>query len=258
MMEDRFKELTSSSKNALAWALTRARYRASSLADSAHLVTGADSVDLLVGLFLVHGQDSEPIQLLRHFAISPDQLYSQLKSAGGFAPDNAPSAPEPLNEMSPLTDEVEKILNESFSLSDQFNPESDHLVRVRDLFGGLLRTPAQARDLLQKSLASAGVPFDDIAGIYPEFLRSHSDEMPFSKFLAERFPSHAPQASAPQQSPPEPVQVSPQLRFAVSGFSADTRTERDLIGIGAEVDAFAYLIAAKALQPPMAIGLFGD
>lgn len=46
--------------------------------------------------------------------------------------------------------------------------------------------------------------------------------------------------------------------FAVSGFSADLRTEQDHIGIGAEVDAFAYLIAAKSLQPPMAIGLFGD
>lgn len=46
--------------------------------------------------------------------------------------------------------------------------------------------------------------------------------------------------------------------FAVSGFNADIHTERDLIGIGSEVDAFAYLIAAKTLQPPMAIGLFGD
>ena len=54
------------------------------------------------------------------------------------------------------------------------------------------------------------------------------------------------------QSPQSPI------RFAVSGFSADIRTERDLIGIGAEVDAFAYLITAKALQLPMAIGLFDD
>lgn len=48
------------------------------------------------------------------------------------------------------------------------------------------------------------------------------------------------------------------IRFAVPGFSADIGTERDLIGIGAEVDAFAYLIAATKLHPPMAIGLFGD
>lgn len=46
--------------------------------------------------------------------------------------------------------------------------------------------------------------------------------------------------------------------FTVSGFTSDIRAEQDLVGIGAEIDAFAYLIAAKALQPPMAIGLFGD
>ena len=58
---------------------------------------------------------------------------------------------------------------------------------------------------------------------------------------------------------PKPVaKTLPSIRFAVSGFSADTRTERDLIGIGAEVDAFAYLIAAKALRSPLAVGLFGD
>ena len=32
---------------------------------------------------------------------------------------------------------------------------------------------------------------------------------------------------------------------------------RDLLGIGPEVDAFAYLIALKSMTPPLAIGLFG-
>jgi hypothetical protein len=54
--------------------------------------------------------------------------------------------------------------------------------------------------------------------------------------------------------------VSPalSLQMAVSGFSADTRAQQDLVGIGAEVDAFAYLISARALRPPLAVGLFGD
>jgi hypothetical protein len=48
------------------------------------------------------------------------------------------------------------------------------------------------------------------------------------------------------------------MQMAVSGFSADTRARHDLVGIGAEVDAFAYLISAVELKPPLAIGLFGD
>ena len=48
------------------------------------------------------------------------------------------------------------------------------------------------------------------------------------------------------------------MQMAVSGFSSDTRAQKDLVGIGAEVDAFAYLISARALKPPLAIGLFGD
>jgi hypothetical protein len=265
MMDDRFQQLTASSKNALSWAFTRARHRASSLADSAYLVSGVDSVDLLVGICLVHGQDSEPVQLFRHFQIPLESFYNQLKSEGGFAPDNAPSAPEHLSQMPPLTPEAEQIVDESFSLSEQFNPESDRLVRVRDLFGAILNIPSQARDLLQQSLSNAGIPYDQLAAIYTEYLRNRSGEMAFRKFLADRFPppsaqpvSQQAQAPSQQKSQPEPVQLPPQIHFAVSGFSADTRTEQDLIGIGAEVDAFAYLIAAKALQPPMAIGLFGD
>ena len=46
--------------------------------------------------------------------------------------------------------------------------------------------------------------------------------------------------------------------MAVSGFKADTRSKQDLVGIGTEVNAFSYLIANKDLQPPLAIGLFGD
>jgi len=86
MTENRFQQLTSSSKNALSWAFTRARHRASSLADSAYLVSGVDSVYLLVGVCLAHGQDSEPVQLFRRLQISLELLCQQLRSEGGFAP----------------------------------------------------------------------------------------------------------------------------------------------------------------------------
>lgn len=45
---------------------------------------------------------------------------------------------------------------------------------------------------------------------------------------------------------------------SVPRYDSEGYTKRDYLGIGTEVDAFAALIASKALQPPMSIGLFGD
>ncbi|HEX5715789.1 MAG TPA: P-loop NTPase fold protein, partial [Thermoanaerobaculia bacterium] len=44
----------------------------------------------------------------------------------------------------------------------------------------------------------------------------------------------------------------------LSGFDADAAAGADLIGIGKEVRAFARLIAARAVTPPLSIGLFGE
>lgn len=42
-------------------------------------------------------------------------------------------------------------------------------------------------------------------------------------------------------------------------YASDRIDERhDLVGVRAEADAFAYLIASRDLKPPLAIGLFGD
>jgi len=248
MQQYKFHELSGSSKNALAWALAQARLRESTKKGSSVLVS---AVDLLVGILQAHPGDSEPEQLLQHFQLQPQRLYDILRATSGFFLDNASSHPEQLNEMPPLDTEAEYILNESFSLSKQFNPETEHFVRLRDLFGGILTTSNKANELLRRALSGISVPFQELADKYPEYLRYPSREKPFSKFLTEWFP--APQPGRHAQS-----EVPPAISFAVSGFTSDTRTEKDLIGIGAEVDAFAYLIAAKALQPPMAIGLFGD
>jgi peptidoglycan hydrolase CwlO-like protein len=41
-------------------------------------------------------------------------------------------------------------------------------------------------------------------------------------------------------------------------YDADSASEHDYIGISAVADAFAYLIASRTSQPPLAIGLFGE
>src|ERR1700730_8620912 len=44
----------------------------------------------------------------------------------------------------------------------------------------------------------------------------------------------------------------------MSGFNSDVYTDEDLLGIDKDVDAFATLIAARTVTPPLSIGIFGD
>src|SRR6266508_2753365 len=119
MEENRYQALTSSSKNALAWAFTRARQRASSIKDSSASVSAKD---LLVGVFLAHPNNSDPLQLFQYFQTPLEQLNNFLRADGDFAPDDAPSSAENLSQMPPLTEEAEKIIEESYTLSQHYNP----------------------------------------------------------------------------------------------------------------------------------------
>ena len=47
-------------------------------------------------------------------------------------------------------------------------------------------------------------------------------------------------------------------RQRMPGFRTDVYTDEDLLGIDKDVEAFATLIAARAVSPPLSIGLFGD
>jgi hypothetical protein len=252
MQMDSFYELSDSSQNALAWAYTLSQQRAPSKEVPISLVS---ALDIFAGILLAHPENSELYQLFKHYNLASEILFETLRVQGGFAPEKTPSSAEYLDRMPPLDNEGEKVIQMSFILSGKLNPEPEHLIRSRDLFGGILMgTPNKAYDLLQKVLERAEVPFERIVVVYPEFLNYPSDKMSFDKFLAERFP--LPQIQY--------TDMSNAIQAAVSGFSADIRTKRDEqdpidhIGIGAEVDAFSYLIAAKDLKPPMAIGLFGD
>jgi KAP family P-loop domain len=55
----------------------------------------------------------------------------------------------------------------------------------------------------------------------------------------------------------EPVTYTPAATAALPVYDADAVAQRDLIGVEKFVDAFSYLIAARTMQPPLAVGLFG-
>ena len=55
------------------------------------------------------------------------------------------------------------------------------------------------------------------------------------------------------------IQLKPQLyRAPLVGYDADTIDGDDLLEIKSEVTAFSYVLASRAVKPPLALGLFGD
>lgn len=55
------------------------------------------------------------------------------------------------------------------------------------------------------------------------------------------------------------IQLKPQpYRAPLVGYDADTIDGDDLLEIKSEVTAFSYVLASRAVKPPLALGLFGD
>ncbi|MGH8895896.1 MAG: P-loop NTPase fold protein, partial [Egibacteraceae bacterium] len=146
----------------------------------------------------------------------------------------------PADALPPLEPDVERILARAREA-----PDPDGLVPLRALFGALLELDNPASAAIRRELAARGIDAAAIVASYHDFLAS---QQPYGTFLRDRHPPPrvevpAYQADEPRRRrPPEPGLAEPD----------------DLVGIGAEVDAFAYLIASRALTPPLAIGLFGD
>jgi hypothetical protein len=105
--EYRPPELTRSSGDALKWVVTRAHRRASSKDGSPDSVSSAD---LLVGILLAHPDRSEPHQLFEHLHLPLKRLYDTLRTTSGFALDDKPKGPEPLDPMPALDTEAEIVL----------------------------------------------------------------------------------------------------------------------------------------------------
>ena len=60
----------------------------------------------------------------------------------------------------------------------------------------------------------------------------------------------------------QPIAATPTasaaLTAALAGFRSDSTDGPDLLDIGREVDAIATVLAARTVEPPLALGLFGD
>ena len=229
-----WQQLSRSSKLALRWAGAAARARNERNGRSPDNAE-VDEFDLLVGILLAHLRDSEPRALLAHVGATAADLlpleYSLPTEALLERHVRAVSG-----TTSPgLSDEVEGVLLDataSFMSSDGF-------VELRGLFGALLQGTNRVATAIFDLLDRTGLP--GAASTYSDYVR---DPPPggYAEFLASRHPFTA-----------TPVEIPTYKADHGPGALGD-----DYVDIRAEVDAFAYLLASRALHPPLAVGLFGE
>jgi len=228
--------LTASSKAALRWAAALARTRDATAAP--------DSRDLLAGIVLAHLRDSPPRQAGAHFGIP---LGAVLARDDVPPPDPAALLARfrelPQDAAITLGPEVGQVLATAAAMHAR---EPDGLVSLRMLFGAVLDTATPAAAAWRAQLAARGVDPEAVLASYPKFLDARE---PYAAFLRQHHPYRAPATPVPALHPDQPRARRPPPGGA---------DPADLVGIRAEVDSFAHLIASKRLTPPLAVGLFGE
>lgn len=240
--DERWDRLTLSAKAAWRWAWATATARTGVADPSGVLV---DTVDLLAGLALAHLRDSPVSQLLAHFHIPPGALLGdggtrryraeEVLAAAGRIPDAT---------MPTVNEQAEQILEYALTAMP---PSSDGLVTLSMLSGALLETTNPASMALRTELGNRGVDVEPVLKSCREHLGARTS---YADYLRDHHPYRPPEFQLPPYAPDEPRTRRPP--------SQPADEPPDLVGITAEVDAFAYLIASKTLTPPLAIGLFGD
>lgn len=201
-----------------------------------------DSLDLLAGMLLTQVRDSEPRQLLDHFGIPLGAVLGPearryhgeelLAAVRGLPADIPP----------PLDPDAEQILARAREA-----PDPDGLVPLRALFGAVLELDNPASAAIRRELGARGVDPSAVVASYRDFLAS---QQPYGALLRDRHPLAPGRVEVPAYQTDQPRKRRPP--------GPGLAEPGDLVGIQAEVDAFAYLIASRALEPPLAIGLFGD
>jgi len=204
--------------------------------------------ELFLGLLLTHPDDQgEMWAVLDHFGLTARDLL----------PDDYPVV---------SVDSLERAAANATDVSpDDWSMDVREIVAVATSIGGTSQvvhvlsallsrtTPWQTR--LQDRLSSFGVQVTELASELGKLLlppdQAQSSEVQRIDLRSRR--------TAGQQIGDWLDRRFPRRPAAMAGFTSDALDpESDFIGVGIEADAFAYLVASKALTPPLAIGLFGN
>ena len=241
--DEPWDRLTLSAKAAWRWAWATALARTQASKPSEVLV---DSVDLLAGLALAHLRDNPVSQLLAHFQIPPGALLSDGGSRSYRAEAILAAVQRiPDGTIPPIDNQAAQILG--YAITEMPLTSSDGLVTLAMLTSALLETSNPASITMRTELSNRGADVEKVLRSCREHLDTRSS---YADYLRVNYPYQPPERELPAYAPDEPRTRRPP--------SLPGAEPPDLVGITAEVDAFAYLIASRALTPPLAVGLFGD
>ena len=238
-------QLSQSSKLGLRYAWAAALCRADGAAE-----VEVSSFDFLIGMLLSHPGTSEAEQTFRRFGLVagqalpasyPDITPDQLKRNLVGLPTDAP----------PMSSEVLEILNRAAELDSRTDSMASQVAKVetvtelRYLWVALLSVTNEAQVAIRALLTGRGVNFENLTSQTQAWLDT-ADRVGYDTVLQEfsAIPVDIVNYKADLSRNPDPA--------------ADPTRVEDFVGNSAEVDAFAYLLASRNLEPPLAVGLFGD
>lgn len=233
-----------STDTAVRWAVAAGRHRSGGGTDGGFVQAG----DLLVGALLAHpDDDGELAVLLRHFGLTARDVLPE---------DYPPVGPDDLQRWgADLPDDPTPLLDPgALSLFDLAVSMSEGgTVRLPALVGALLSGTSELQTAVFDALRRAGADPSAVLVTYEEWWR---EELAATK--------GGESAAGPpgvggtrlrrrlaEEHPRSPVELPTYLPDRSETF-------RDHVGVAAEIDAFAYLLASRTMQPPLAVGLFGD
>jgi hypothetical protein len=226
-------QLSVSAQRALRWAAAVAALRAGS-------PPGPDGppaapADLLIGLLLAHpDRDGEAWVLLDHFDLTLRDVLPP-----GYPSLSAAELERRAGEVSPSIRPI--VAPEVEAVFSRLTPPAQGSVQLYQVLGALL--DAQLDSGLATALSAAGESLTAVAASYERWAQTD----PASEGVAGR----SLRTWLVENHRRQPVNVP---GYASDGVDASS----DLVGITVEADAFAYLLASRDLQPPLAVGLFGN
>ncbi|MFG3602511.1 P-loop NTPase fold protein [Micromonospora chersina] len=230
-----WEQLSPSARQAMRWAVAAAALR------EGVPPTGngppVDPFDLLIGTLLAQPDgDGEARVLLDHFGLTARDVLSPNYPAVSATELQRRADQMPPSGMPPLSPGAETVLR-------HIDPSMSGPVRLYHVLGALLQAQTELRTPLMAALAATGDTIDAVAETYDRWAKTDPGEgdvagQSLRDWLHRNNPRH-------------PVDLPTYASDRID-------PGHDLIGITVEADAFAYLLASRDLQPPLAIGLFGD
>jgi hypothetical protein len=196
-----------------------------------------NGVDLFLGTLLAHAdEDGELNVILTHFGITARDVV------GDAYPAITPYSLKAVAEQA-LPTAVQP--DDNTSLRDVIVAAQSRgrgRVQLPHLIAAMLTTSSDLWTPLESALSSIGENRATVAASYEQWIQSWQPNTVAGVSLRSWLAEHNPRTPA-----------------SIAGFSSDSVDgQPDLVGVSAEANALAYLIASRDLSPPLAIGLFGE